>query len=73
MTNPIYIDVDGNGRFDSPLPFPEFCSRDCDPSVSHPGQSPDGQTCLEDERKCGFAISGRCRRYPRARLSHPEY
>jgi hypothetical protein len=71
VTNPIYIDVDGNGRFDSPLPFPDFCSRPCDPYASNPGQCPTGQTCLEDERKCGFAITGRCRRYPRARFTHP--
>ena len=32
VTNPIYIDTDGNGRYDPSLPFPEFCSRACDPA-----------------------------------------
>lgn len=62
FTNPIYIDVDGNGRFDPPLPLPEFCSRPCDPSSTDPDQCPSGQTCLDGERLCGINIGGRCDR-----------
>ena len=59
VSNPIYIDTNANGKYDAPLPFPEFCSKPCDPAVTG-GQCPAGQSCLEDERVCGFPISGRC-------------
>ena len=60
VTNAIFIDQDGNGRYDAPLPFPEFCSRPCDPSSAAPDQCPPNQTCLAEERVCGFPIPGRC-------------
>jgi hypothetical protein len=60
VTNPIYLDVDGNGRYDAPLPYPEFCSRPCDPASQDPAQCPPKQTCLNEERVCGFPIPGRC-------------
>ena len=30
VSNPIYLDTDGNGKYDAPLPFPDFCSKPCD-------------------------------------------
>jgi hypothetical protein len=61
ITNPIYIDVDDNGRYDAPLPRPDFCSRPCDPGAGG-ADCPTGQTCLSKERLCGFEIAGRCER-----------
>src|SRR5690606_14832298 len=58
ITNPIYIDVDGNGRYDPPLPPPDFCSRPC----ASASECPSGQTCLAQERLCGFEIVGQCDR-----------
>jgi hypothetical protein len=60
VTNPIYIDVDGNGRYDAPLPLPDFCSRPCDPDVLDPEQCPAKQDCLTEEKVCGFPIPGKC-------------
>lgn len=60
VTNPIYIDVDGNGRYDAPLPRPDFCSAECDPENLDPDQCPPGQECLGEEHVCGFPIIGRC-------------
>jgi hypothetical protein len=60
VTNPIYIDTGGDGRYDAPLPAPEFCSRPCDPAVLDPAQCPPTQVCLEQEKVCGFPIIGKC-------------
>lgn len=60
ITNPIFIDTDGNGTYDPPLPFPEWCSRPCDSSKPDGEQCPSGQTCLEREQMCGINISGKC-------------
>jgi hypothetical protein len=62
VTNPIFIDTDGNGRYDAPRPAPTFCSRDCDPNNADPAQCPVRQTCLPREKACGFPISGGCNR-----------
>jgi hypothetical protein len=64
VTNPIFLDSDGNGRYDAPLPAPEFCSRPCSPDSTDPAQCPPTQVCLEPERQCGFGIGGRCIRRP---------
>ena len=68
ITNPIYIDTDGNGRYDATLPPPAFCSRPC--SASDPDACPEGQVCLQPERVCGIAISGGCRRREARGHSH---
>ena len=60
ITNPIYIDVDGNGRYDAPLARPDFCSRPCNPDVLAPEQCPADQDCLTEEAVCGFPIPGKC-------------
>lgn len=60
ITNPIYIDVGDDGRYDAPLPPPEFCSVPCD--ASQVDGCPSGQTCLDEEGVCGINIPGRCTR-----------
>jgi hypothetical protein len=55
VTNPIYLDVDGNGRYDAPLPPPAFCSVPCGADA----ECPSGQTCLSPEGVCGVDIVGR--------------
>ncbi|CAN92601.1 hypothetical protein predicted by Glimmer/Critica [Sorangium cellulosum So ce56] len=60
ITNPITIDVDGNGRYDAPLARPDFCSRPCDPGALDPEQCPAEQVCLTEEAVCGFPIPGKC-------------
>ncbi|MEZ4296340.1 MAG: PHP domain-containing protein [Polyangiaceae bacterium] len=60
ITNPIYIDVDGNGKYDPPLPYPGWCSLPCDPSKPDSEQCAPGQTCLEREQMCGINVSGKC-------------
>ena len=67
ITNPIYIDTNGNGVYDPPLPPPDFCSRPCDPASADPAQCPEGQKCLTDLGLCGLEISGGCTRRP----AHP--
>ncbi|MBK8253981.1 MAG: PHP domain-containing protein [Polyangiaceae bacterium] len=60
ITNPIYIDVDGNGKYDAPLPYPGWCSKPCDPSKPDNEQCADGQVCLERELVCGINVAGKC-------------
>lgn len=60
ITNPIFLDRDGNGVYDAPKEPPPFCSRPCDPSVLDPSQCPAGQVCLQKERVCGIFVLGRC-------------
>jgi hypothetical protein len=62
VTNPIYIDVDGNGSYQAPLPPPEFCSVPCDPAAP---ACPGFQSCLDPERVCGYPIPpDNCNRRP---------
>ncbi len=68
VTNPIYIDVDGNGQYDAPLGPPTFCSQPCD-TPGEQGSCPPGQICLDPEAMCGVDIVGRaCNR--RVALDH---
>ena len=60
ITNPIYIDTDGNGKYDPPLPFPGWCSRSCDSSKPDEEQCAPGQVCLEREQMCGINVAGKC-------------
>ncbi|WP_433932362.1 PHP domain-containing protein [Sorangium cellulosum] len=60
VTNPIYLDRDGNGVYDAPRGPPPFCARPCDPAVLDPSQCPEGQQCLVNERVCGIFVLGRC-------------
>ena len=58
VTNPIFIDTDGNGRYNAAQPFPPFCSQPCD-TPGEQGDCPDGQVCLDPESVCGVDIVGR--------------
>ncbi len=60
ITNPIYIDTDGNGKYDPPLPMPDFCSRPCKSELPDQPQCPTQQTCLEREQMCGVNVAGKC-------------
>ena len=60
ITNPIYIDTDGNGKYDPPLPLPDFCSRPCNSSKPDGEQCPVDQVCLEREQMCGINVAGKC-------------
>jgi hypothetical protein len=59
VTNPIFLDRDGNGRYDAPRGPPDFCAKPCDSSVFDRGQCPEGQDCLEPGI-CGIAVIGVC-------------
>ena len=56
ITNPIYLDVNGNGRYDAPNGPPPFCSRPCKADAD----CPTGQFCLDEEGVCGISIDGQC-------------
>jgi hypothetical protein len=53
ITNPIYLDVDGNGRYDAPNGPAPFCSRPCDTD----DECPFGEVCIG---VCGISITGKC-------------
>ncbi|MFO0549101.1 MAG: PHP domain-containing protein [Polyangiaceae bacterium] len=53
ITNPIYLDVDENGKYDAPNGPAPFCSRPCKTD----DECPVGETCLG---VCGIAIGGAC-------------
>ena len=72
MTNAVLIDVNGNGKYDAPLPFPGFCSQACDAVTGKTAagklcsELQQGYTCLKTEKKCGFDIPGVCDIYKQA-------
>jgi hypothetical protein len=61
VSNPIYLDTDGNGIYDAPLPFPDFCSKKCDSTKFDPDQCPKDQVCLDPEGVCGVPIAMTCK------------
>jgi len=71
VSNPIYLDTDGNGDYNAPLPFPDFCSKKCDVTKFDPTQCPDKQGCLDPEGVCGVAIPMTCtHRIPWMSIEH---
>lgn len=74
MTNPIFLDTDGNGAYDAPLGkgLPPFCSRPCNPDVFDASQCPKSQTCLLEERACGYFLGGRCEGEPAMTAAVPD-
>ncbi len=60
VSNPIYLDTDGNGKYDAPLPYPDFCSKPCNPKKFDPTQCPATQNCLDPEGVCGVSIPLTC-------------
>lgn len=74
-SNPIYLDVDGNGQYDAPNGPPPFCSQKCNAALAQinedgedtSGLCPPGQVCLPEGR-CGILIEGDCQ----GRLAMPQ-
>jgi len=58
VSNPIYLDTDGNGKYDAPLPYPEFCSKPCDSNGT--AVCPSDQQCLQTELQCGVFLGHTC-------------
>jgi hypothetical protein len=61
VSNPIYLDTNGNGKYDAPLPFPYFCSAPCDPNGSG-SQCHGEQACLPNASNpstglCGYGVA----------------
>jgi hypothetical protein len=60
VSNPIYLDTDGNGKYDAPLPAPAFCSVPCDPNGANTCAGEQG--CVPNAADpstglCGYAVS----------------
>ena len=76
MSNPIFIDTDGNGVYDGPLSdgtnLPPFCSRPCDTAVFDPTQCPTPQKCLTEEGVCGYFLSTKCEGEPAMSAMIPD-
>ncbi len=71
VSNPIFLDTDGNGEYDAPLSFPDFCSKPCDVTKFDPKQCPESQVCLDPESVCGVAIAKTCKhRIPWDSIAH---
>jgi hypothetical protein len=71
VSNPIYLDTDGKG-YNAPLPYPEFCSKACNPKKFDPTQCPTKQVCLDPEGVCGVTIPMTCKhRTPWDSTEHP--
>jgi len=61
VSNPIYLDVNGNGKYDAPLAPPVFCSAACAPDAA-PTTCLSEQDCVVDARTpgtglCGYSVS----------------
>ena len=56
VTNPIFLDIKSDGKYDAPLPPPDFCSRPCTAA----SDCATGQVCLDDRQVCGFNIIDDC-------------
>ena len=71
VSNPIYLDTDGGG-YKAPLPYPDFCSKKCNPTKFDPTQCPTKQACLDPEGVCGVTIPMTCkhRRSPWVSTEH---
>jgi hypothetical protein len=57
VTSPIFIDVDGNGKYDAPEPYPSFCAKKCDSAAP---SCPGDQSCVAEFGECGIANGGVC-------------
>ena len=58
VTNAILVDAGGDGKYDAPLPYPEFCSQGCDPNDVD-AVCGEKQVCLE-EAQCGVVVKALC-------------
>jgi hypothetical protein len=72
-TGAVFIDSDGNGRYDAPLPYPAFCGAPCNAASGKitAGASKDKNcdaiqsdfVCLKAEGMCGLDVPGVCSIY----------
>ena len=70
ISNPIFLDVNGNGRYDALKPLPAFCSPPCDPAtgklltaqgtIATCAEVQADYKCLSPENRCGLDIPGVC-------------
>lgn len=57
VTNAIFLDTGNDGNYNAPLPFPEWCSKPCDPV----GEDVCGQQiCLAEPLQCGVVVAAKC-------------
>jgi hypothetical protein len=59
VTNAIFLDTNGNGKYDAPLPFPAWCSQTCSPQATK-ATCPGNQVCVPDANLCGYVVDGTC-------------
>lgn len=70
ITNPIWLDTDGDGKYTAPNGEAPFCSKPCIPipdgtadedlTEEQKTQCPEGQVCLTVEKVCGVDIQTMC-------------
>jgi len=74
IASAVFVDTDGNGRYDAPLPMPAFCSPKCDAKTGEileaawdvGGQKrtckqlQSNYECLSPEGRCGLPVPGVC-------------
>lgn len=74
IASAIYVDTDGNGKYDAPLPMPAFCSPKCDSKTGEILESAwdaggkkrtckqlqSNYECLQPEGRCGLPVAGVC-------------
>ncbi|GMV40572.1 MAG: hypothetical protein AMXMBFR64_22880 [Myxococcales bacterium] len=67
ITNPIWLDTDGDGKYTAPKGDAPFCSKPCvpvaegaEPTEEQKTQCPEGQVCLAVEKVCGMDIQTMC-------------
>ena len=72
-TGAVFLDTDGNGRYDAPLAYPAFCGAPCDTTSGKitAGAAKDKEcksiqsdfVCLTPEGMCGLDVPGVCSIY----------
>jgi len=81
ISNAVFLDIDGDGKYTAPLAYPAFCSPRCDPATGLVVGSATSQKCsdiqsnykcLLPEGRCGVDIPGVCSIYgnKQGSLSH---
>ena len=77
ISSAVFIDTDGNGKYDAPLPMPAFCSPRCDDKTGEIveaawdvkgakrtcKQLQSDYECLKPEGRCGLPVAGVCSVY----------
>ncbi len=74
IASAVFVDTNGNGKYDAPLPMPAFCSPKCDAKTGEildGAYDADGKKrtckqlqsnyeCLQPEGRCGLPVPGVC-------------